>query len=71
MQTEKSYDSIYTDYDVQRTIADSTGGRPFYSTNDVTAALDEAPDIGGNYYSLTYSPTNSRQEMTEGVAAFK
>ncbi len=62
IQAEGSFDSIYTDYDIQKTIADSTGGRPFYSTNDVTAALAEATDIGGNYYSLTYSPTNQKDD---------
>ena len=53
---------MYTDYDVQRALAEATGGRAFYSTNDVTAALDEATDIGGNYYSLTYSPTNFKDD---------
>ena len=62
IQAEGSFDSIYTDYDIQKTIADSTGGRPFYSTNDVTAALADATDIGGNYYSLTYSPTNQKDD---------
>jgi VWFA-related protein len=56
---EQSYgDSMYSDYDVQKALADSTGGHAFYSTNDVTAALDEATDQGGNYYSLSYSPSN-------------
>jgi VWFA-related protein len=62
IQAEGGFDSIYADYDVQRTIADSTGGRPFYSTNDVTAALAEATDIGGNYYSLAYSPSNQKDD---------
>ena len=64
---QSSGDSMYTDYDVQKALAEATGGHAFYSTNDVTAALDEATDIGGNYYSLTYSPTNSR--MMEAVTA--
>src|SRR5208282_5574527 len=33
---EGSGDSIYTDYDIQKTLANSTGGHAFYSTNDVT-----------------------------------
>jgi VWFA-related protein len=55
-------DSAYTDYDVQKTIAQSTGGQAFYNTNDVTAALDDATDIGGNYYALSYSPTNAKDD---------
>ncbi len=55
-------DSIYTDYDVQKTIAQSTGGQAFFNTNDVTAALDDATDIGGNYYALSYSPTNAKDD---------
>jgi VWFA-related protein len=55
-------DSIYTDYDVQKTIAQSTGGQAFFSTNDVTAALGDATDIGGNYYALSYSPTNAKDD---------
>jgi VWFA-related protein len=62
MAAQGSGDSMYTDYDVQRALAEATGGRAFYSTNDVTAALDEATDIGGNYYSLTYSPTNFKDD---------
>lgn len=62
IQAESSGDSVLTDYDVQKTIARSTGGRAFYSTNDVTVALDEATDLGGNYYSLSYSPSNQKDD---------
>lgn len=62
MAAQSSGDSMYTDYDVQRALAEATGGRAFYSTNDVTAALNDATDIGGNYYSLTYSPTNQKDD---------
>jgi len=62
MAAQGSGDSALTDYDVQRALADATGGRAFYSTNDVTAALADATDIGGNYYSLSYSPTNQNDD---------
>ncbi len=62
IRAQSSGDSMYTDYDVQKALAEATGGHAFYSTNDVTAALDEATDIGGNYYSLTYSPTNFKDD---------
>jgi len=62
MEAQGSGDSMYTDYDIQKALSDATGGHAFYSTNDVTAALNEATDIGGNYYSLTYSPTNFKDD---------
>jgi len=62
IQAQSSGDSALTDYDVQRALAEATGGHAFYSTNDVTAALDEATDIGGNYYSLSYSPANFKDD---------
>jgi VWFA-related protein len=62
IQAQSSGDSMYTDYDVQGALAEATGGHAFYSTNDVTAALAEATDIGGNYYSLSYSPANFKDD---------
>jgi hypothetical protein len=62
MAAQGSGDSALTDYDVQKNLAEATGGRAFYSTNDVTAALDEATDVGGDYYSLSYSPTNQKDD---------
>jgi hypothetical protein len=50
--------SLSSDYMVQKDVATATGGRAFYSDNDLSAALDEATENGANYYSLTYSPTN-------------
>jgi VWFA-related protein len=62
IQTEGSGDSAITDYDVQKSIAEATGGHAFYNTNDLTASLNEATDIGGNYYSLSYSPSNVKDD---------
>ena len=50
--------SAYRTHEEQNDIADATGGRAFYSDNDLKAALDEAVDDGGHYYELSYSPTN-------------
>jgi VWFA-related protein len=62
MEAQGSGDSMYTDYDIQKALAEASGGHAFYSTNDVTAALNEATEIGGNYYSLSYSPTNQKDD---------
>jgi len=42
----------------EQEIADATGGRAFYGTNDVAAALTEATETGAHYYTLSYSPSN-------------
>ncbi len=39
-------------------IANATGGRAFYGTNDVAEALTEATETGAHYYTLSYSPSN-------------
>jgi VWFA-related protein len=62
MRSEGSGDSTITDYAVQRSIANMTGGRAFYSTNDVTAVLTEATEDEGTYYSLSYSPTYQKDD---------
>jgi hypothetical protein len=43
---------------VQDEIAKTTGGRAFYSDNALKEALNEAVEDGGNYYTLTYAPSN-------------
>ena len=50
---------IMTNQTAQRDIAAQTGGHAFLSTNDLTAAFADATEIGGNYYSVTYSPSNT------------
>ena len=51
-------DSVYSDNMMQNDIANATGGRAFYSDNGIKEILDDAVEDGGNYYTLTYSPTN-------------
>ncbi len=41
-------------------IAKVTGGRAFYSTNDLSGALTGATDTGESYYSLSYAPTDQQ-----------
>ncbi len=48
--------SLNRSYATEDLVASMTGGRAFYSTNDLTEALSEATEEGGNYYTLTYSP---------------
>lgn len=48
--------SLSSDYTAEDALADATGGKAFYSDNDLTAVLETATEQGGNYYTLTYSP---------------
>lgn len=40
--------------DAMNTIAESTGGRAFYNTNDLTRAVERATDDSSDYYMLGY-----------------
>lgn len=49
---------LQDDYQIEDEIARVTGGHAFYSRNDLSTVLSEATNLGGNYYSITYSPSN-------------
>ena len=44
------------------TLAQETGGKPFYNTNDLSNAMKEAINIGSHYYTLTYTPSNKKTD---------
>jgi VWFA-related protein len=52
-------EEIYSEHEVMREIADDTGGHAFYSTNGLADAIAASIDDGANYYSLSYSPTDT------------
>jgi len=43
-------------------LAQETGGKPFYNTNDLSSAMKEAINIGSHYYTLTYTPSNKKTD---------
>jgi VWFA-related protein len=43
------------------TTSEGTGGRAFYNTNGLADSVSKAIDAGSNYYTLTYNPTDHRQ----------
>ena len=51
-----------TNYDYEDEIAEATGGHAYYANNRVAALLDKAVENGESYYSLTYSPTNTKYD---------
>jgi len=58
MATTTDSPALNASYMTEQEIAHATGGRAFYSTNDVATALIEATEISGHYYTLTYAPSN-------------
>ena len=54
--------ALNASYLIEDSIAQDTGGRAFYSTNDVKTALIEATETGANYYQLSYTPTNENYD---------
>lgn len=49
-------------YRTQDLVAIITGGHAVYSSNDLTGALEKATENGGNYYTLSYAPTNKNYD---------
>ena len=43
-------------------IAQETGGRAFYNTNALNDAVRDAVNTGSHYYTLAYSPSNTRSD---------
>jgi VWFA-related protein len=37
-------------------VAEATGGKAFYNTDDLTAAVQSAVSLGSNYYTISYTP---------------
>jgi len=43
-------------------VAESTGGRAFYNTNDFGKVIRQTVDDGSNYYTIGYSPTDKNMD---------
>ena len=43
-------------------LASSTGGKAYFNTNDLNAAMRHAISDGSNYYTIGYSPTESKMD---------
>ncbi len=43
-------------------IAAVTGGRAYYNTNDLKGAIEKATEDGANYYEMTYSPADMKED---------
>jgi VWFA-related protein len=43
-------------------LAADTGGKAFYNTNDLNAAMQRAINDGSHYYTIAYAPTNKKMD---------
>jgi len=50
------------DHATMDTIGDETGGHAFYNTNGLKEAIGTAVTDGSTYYSMTYSPSNTKAD---------
>lgn len=57
-KTGAGFSSILSTQASADEVARMTGGRAFYSRNDLRLALAEATSEGNSYYTISYSPTN-------------
>lgn len=46
-------------HETMNVIADQTGGRAFYSSTDLGAAIRSVQQLGSHYYTVAYAPTNT------------
>jgi hypothetical protein len=56
---QKYFAQTSDEHSTMTRMADDTGGHAFFNTNGLVAAADKAVEDGSNYYTLTYSPTNT------------
>ncbi len=61
-QAESDSGELYATYAVEDDLANATGGHAFYSSNDLKGSLEQATETGGNYYTLSYSPSNQNYD---------
>jgi VWFA-related protein len=58
----KFFNDTAAEQGTMRSMADSTGGHAFVNTNGLTKAVAIAIEDGSNFYTLTYTPTNSARD---------
>lgn len=57
-ELDRTSDTLLATHSSMNSVAEETGGRAFYNTNDLGAAVREGLEDGGTYYTLGYYPEN-------------
>ncbi len=58
----KFFQQTSAEHATMQQMAEQTGGRAFINTNGLSQAVASAIDSGSNYYTLTYAPTETRND---------
>jgi hypothetical protein len=59
---QKFFSDTVAEHATMNQMADATGGKAFVNTNGLTQAVATAIDEGSNFYTLSYTPTNSARD---------
>jgi VWFA-related protein len=59
---QKFFSDTAAEHATMNEMADATGGKAFVNTNGLTQAVATAIDEGSNFYTLSYTPTNSARD---------
>jgi VWFA-related protein len=58
----KYFQETSNTHSAMQQLADMTGGKAFYNTNDLSRVLDNVMQLGKNYYLLSYSPPDKNYD---------
>lgn len=58
-QDKAYYNDQHQEHSIMEELADATGGKAYFNTNDISSALSEASADGSQFYTLTYTPPAS------------
>ena len=56
----KDSDQTDNDHSTMLRMAEQTGGRAYINTNDLSHAVSDVTENGANYYTIAYSPANTK-----------
>jgi VWFA-related protein len=59
---QKFFSDTAAEHATMNEMADATGGKAFLNTNGLTQAVASAIESGSNFYTLSYTPTNSARD---------
>lgn len=54
------YEQMADDHSTMLRMAEQTGGHAFINTNDLSRAVSDVVENGSNYYTIAYSPANTK-----------
>jgi VWFA-related protein len=57
-----AFDQVTKEHDTMDQIAQDTGGKAIYNTNDLKRALEDVINNGARYYTLAYDPIGVKQD---------